>query len=1293
VCAVLLAVPAAAFGQHYPSTVYTEQDGLPSSTVYDVLQDETGFLWIATRGGIARYDGAEWKTWSQGADLRDASFGDIALGSSGRLWAVSDVKPFHLVVYEDGAWSHVASISPGGLLPRDAAVALLVVRGPEADLPILVTAHGRILKWRGAERGWDVRRLEGYGPFERVHCAALDGDTLLVGGGNGLYRSPVDGSREPRAVPELTGRSVNGLARRSDGRGWWVAGGDWVGTWSGGRVEVWRDGIELCREPPSCPLAIESDPVEGLWVGSRIEAFRVKAPGEVRRVGAVNGLGSEGANALMLDRQHNLWLAAERALTKLRPAPVVSWDHEQGLLEDEVTSVLETRDGTIWLGHPRGLTRFEDGHPVQTVVLGADGRADRVMDLEQDALGRIWIATSRGGVHRREPDGRITRVELPGRPRSFATSSLLIREDGTVLVGGSAGLLRGDGDRFEPVDLPSKLSSQPPHVRRIVDAGPDGLLLPTVSDGLIRLHEGRALVYSGRPETRVNSVYTAIRDRDVLLAGSSRGLHRLTAEGGLEPAGPPDYPRVERPVYFLTHDRQGRLWIGTDNGALRWDGETSIDVSVQTGLLGHETNRDAGLADSRGRFWIGTNRGVSVYRDELESTPAAAPVVELARVELQGVARPADRPVRVTSRTAGLVASFHVLSFIDEERVRVESWLEGFDPQWQPPRPMARRELRYPRLEPGEYRLHLRATAADGRTGPATVSQPIVVDAPLWVTWWFRGGVAALLLGAALSGVMLVVQRRAASRLEQEVRRRTREVELSRLELQSEKETLSATLESAAEGILALDPLGQIVLVNSAAQRILEREPDRLRGTFLSDVFPGLAPDLRHREFGEAVMRGKAEAAVSGAFEARLGGELRAIEGSLAPIPGPSGHPHGAVFAFRDVTARRKLEQELIRAHKLESLGLLAGGIAHDFNNLLTVLIGNLALVQSSVGEDPRVTPLLGDMLRAGAQAKGLARQLLTFAQGGDPMLRPTDIGVVVEQARAVALSGTGVLVRVDLPEDLPRAHADPGQVSQVINNLLLNAAQAMGSRGEVRVRAWGVDAGAPDGLPDRAAVVLEVEDDGPGIPADQLSKIFDPYYSTKADGSGLGLAIAHSVMRRHGGRIAAESEPGRGARFRLVLPAETQRSSPSEAMGLAPDPAPQERHQPPRVLVMDDEPAIRRLIERLLERMGCEITTCEEGAAAVEIYRRALREGRRYALVITDLTVSTGLGGEETARELLELDPSAQVVVASGYSRNPVMADPGSYGFVDAIQKPFKPQELQELLRTLVFGDDRAPR
>jgi PAS domain S-box-containing protein len=654
------------------------------------------------------------------------------------------------------------------------------------------------------------------------------------------------------------------------------------------------------------------------------------------------------------------------------------------------------------------------------------------------------------------------------------------------------------------------------------------------------------------------------------------------------------------------------------------------------------------------------------------------------------------------------VASFHVLSFIDEERVRVESWLEGFDPRWQPPRPMVPRELRYPRLEPGEYRLHLRATAADGRTGPATVSQPIVVDAPLWVTWWFRAGAAALLLGAALSGVMLVVQRRAASRLEQEVRRRTRELELSRLELQSEKETLAATLESAAEGILALDPLGQIVLVNSAAQRILEREPDRLQGAFLSDVFPALVPDPRHREFGEAVMRGRAEAAVSGAFEARLGGELRAIEGSLAPIPGPSGHPHGAVFAFRDVTARRKLEQELTRAHKLESLGLLAGGIAHDFNNLLTVLIGNLSLVQNSVGEDPRVTPLLGDMLRAGAQAKGLARQLLTFAQGGDPMLRPTDIGAVVDQARAVALSGTGVRVRADLPEDLPLAHADPGQVSQVINNLLLNAAQAMGNRGEVRVRAWEVEAGAPDGLSEQAAVVLEVEDAGPGIPADQLSKIFDPYYSTKADGSGLGLAIAHSVMRRHGGRIAADSEVGRGARFRLVLPAEIPPASVTGGTEEASDSAREKRDaeaegemksaeagqgsQPPRVLVMDDEPAIRRLIERLLERMGCEVTTCEEGAATVEIYRRAMREGRPYVLVITDLTVSTGLGGEETALELLGLDPTARVVVASGYSRNPVMADPAKYGFIDAIEKPFKPQELQELLRTLIFGEDRAP-
>ena len=386
------------------------------------------------------------------------------------------------------------------------------------------------------------------------------------------------------------------------------------------------------------------------------------------------------------------------------------------------------------------------------------------------------------------------------------------------------------------------------------------------------------------------------------------------------------------------------------------------------------------------------------------------------------------------------------------------------------------------------------------------------------------------------------------------------------------------------------------------------------------------------------------------------------------------------ILIFTDISDREALQKELLKAQKLESLGVLAGGIAHDFNNILTGILGNISFARIFLDETHKANVPLENAEKASLRAAGLATQLLTFAKGGTPQKKTVSIGALVKELVSLALLGTQVKAELLVPETLHAVEADEGQINQSLHNLVLNAVEAMPKGGTLTVSGENIvlKPGNPEGLPAGPYVVLHFADAGSGIPAEIQARIFDPYFTTKSRGSGLGLASVHSIITRHGGRIKVSSAPGQGAVFTILLPASGETAPAPEGTPEAAVAAAGDRKS---ILVMDDEPLVLNLARQFLEHFGYRVTTCVNGEQAVEFFRDAQAAGSPFAAVIVDLTVPGAMGGAEAARHILELDPAARLIVSSGYSGDQVMAQYQRYGFCAAIAKPYRGRDLASVL------------
>ena len=496
--------------------------------------------------------------------------------------------------------------------------------------------------------------------------------------------------------------------------------------------------------------------------------------------------------------------------------------------------------------------------------------------------------------------------------------------------------------------------------------------------------------------------------------------------------------------------------------------------------------------------------------------------------------------------------------------------------------------------------------------------------------------------------------------------------------LRESEEKLQSVFNQMQDVFYRTDKDGRIIWVSPSASKMLGyKSVDELIGCDLAEFYA--SPEKKQLFLEELSHKKK----VSN-YEI----EMRRSDGSTIIVStnaqfylDKNGEIGGVEGSCRDITERKKMEVEHQKIEKLESVGILAGGIAHDFNNVLTTIIGNISLAKVSLNSENGIVEVLKEAEKACLDAKNLTKQLLTFSKGGAPVKKLISLVEPLKHWANFALRGSNVRCDLFIADDLWSVEIDEGQIRQVINNLVINAKHAMPAGGTIQIKAENIliDKTTSLSLPEGAYIKISVKDHGIGISEENLKKIFDPYFTTKKTGSGLGLSTTYSIIKNHNGYINVKSQLSAGTTFDIYLWASVQKVEtaikkidyPLTGNG--------------KILLMEDEENIQKTVCKLLNQIGYDVEVANDGTKAMEVYQKAKDSGYPFDVVMIDLTIKGGMGGKETIKKLLEIDPEVKAIVSSGYFNDPIMADFKEYGFQGVITKPYEIEKLNKLLHTII--------
>ena len=1250
--------------------VWQQSDGLPLNAVTAMAQAPDGHMVIATQDGVATFDGTSFLPIPAAArDLPTTDISAVHFQANGVLWIgskgggllrISNTGSVHRAGGSGLSHGHVSAI------------------GSVGDDVWVATAGGGLNRVRNGETiVFDSRHgLRD----DDIRAMSVSQDAVYVGTATaGIFR--LRGNRFERVpgAEALGDIDVRALLQARDGT-LWIGSRQGIFQLEDGRVRSYGTGDGLNAQ---FIAALTQDAEGRIWAGTNGNGVFVLNGTSFIPVSTTKPIPGIDIRALFSASDGSVWVGTnEGGVTALHKADLQAITRSEGLPGDIALPIIQDRVGAMWVGtYGAGVMRIH-GNQRRVYDTNSGLSSNFVLSLAEDTQGRMWVGTQNG--LNRIKGGNVTRFgRNDGLPHESVTALKRTRK-GDLLIGTVEGIARLGSAGIEAFAASEAVAGG--HVYTIFEDRNNILWIGT-GNGVVKQSATGAQSYNRSHGLPSDVVYAIQQDATgIVWVGTASGLSRLkngrfqtlTTANGLR----------ENTVFRIIAEPDSGFWISGNRGISRvdpatlhevLDGRASrihvISIGEAEGMPSAETNggiQPAGWRARDGRLWFPTMKGVAIIQPSRHVRPpaAAGPLIRSVIAEDEALMPSAGMVLRPGTERLGF--EFTAVEFKDPKSLEFRVRLLGLEADWHNLGPQ--RSVYYSNLEPSDYTFQVQSRVSGGPWSPARVL-PVSIRPFFYQTRLFTAALLLLVMAAIFAAHTLRTRWlhtraqhfKTLVRMKQKAERRYR-----------------ALFENANDILLTVDLEGRLTGINTKAAATLRIDPAAASDLYLDDIVL--------TEYRDAVAEWLelARAGLRVATPAEI--RMLAQDGSSIPVETTmhviveDAAPMGVQIIGRDISERRRLEDQFRQSQKMEAVGRLAGGIAHDFNNLLTAIKGHVELIMEGVQPHDAIRADLEEIRNSADRAAGLTRQLLAFSR--KQLLQPREVELNDEitnmESMLSRLIGEHVRLILDLSAEKTLVKVDPTQMQQVILNLVVNARDAMPDGGPVTIRTQvlqGSECGLCLGEEQPGPVVLlEVADTGTGMDVPTQNRVFEPFFTTKEQGrgTGLGLSTVYGIVEQSGGKIEVSSELGIGTTVRLCLPlcppsehAATAQKIPAEADG--------DRGVETILLVEDDE-SVRNLTERILQRNGYTVIPSGNGNEALEALRT-------YAgpvhLVITDV-VMPGMSGDALAKALNLLRPDLPVLFMSGYSGDALV---NHNRIADAVllEKPFSPAQLKlEVRRAL---------